>query len=236
MDDGPRDWREARALLDAAVAATPLPAVLVATPHLRLSDAAARFAGLSAKIGEFVSFVESEAPAGLRVAVAAEIMLDGSPPSRFADPGFCFPGTGTMLVELPPGIPGFVAVHRVRSVVRAGFTPLLAHPERYGFCRGSFSALARMMDSGALLQVSSRSLVSRSESLRRRAMDLLGSGMCSVLASDCHAAGDPQLADSARELIPALGEGLWQSLTSGVPGAILEGRPPPPPSGFGEDP
>jgi protein-tyrosine phosphatase len=75
----------------------------------------------------------------------------------------------------------------LRSVIEAGFTPLVAHPERYGcICYDPERAnLWRQM--GCLFQVNRGSLLGRyGQQTRQMAMALVRRGFATVVATDAH--------------------------------------------------
>jgi protein-tyrosine phosphatase len=224
VDDGPANSRESEELLSRLRQSLPPPAAAFATPHLRLSEARGRLAFLGGRIDEFVRQAGMTCGDALRIGASVEVMLDGSPFRRGVAESLCYPGTDWILVEVPPGLPGFAALHRIRAVSRAGFRPLVAHPERYGFSRHEAS-LEKLIEAGAALQVSTRSLASSSDELRKAAWRILLSGYCSILASDCHSADDPLLPDSEAEVCSKMGRIAWTELCSANPGRILDGKP-----------
>jgi protein-tyrosine phosphatase len=224
VDDGPANGHEADELLAKIRDSLPQPAVVFATPHLRLSQTAGRRAFLEGRVEAFLRHASTGGGEGLRIGASVEVMLDGFAFRSGDASGLCYPGTDWILVELPPGTPGLVAMHRLKAVLKEGFRPLLAHPERYGFCsrRG---ALERLVGSGVALQVSTRSLASASEDLRRAAWEILLSGSCSVLASDCHSVDDPLIPDCESEVSGRLGRKAWEALCFENPERIIEGKP-----------
>jgi protein-tyrosine phosphatase len=122
----------------------------------------------------------------------------------------------------PPGI--------MRAIVQlrgSGLTPLLAHPERNGEAQDKPSRVQEAVDAGALVQITSGSVIGRlGASARRGAEALLERGLVHVLASDSHGPHIRMggLADAAA----ALGDpALARYLTVDVPAAIVSGGPLP---------
>ena len=124
-------------------------------------------------------------------------------------------------------------VERLLGLRLAGFTPVLAHPERNAVVQQSPSLLAPLVDGGTIVQVTAASLDGRLGTLcRRTAFHLLAEGLVHVIASDAHmpdvrTAGMRSAADALEDV--ALAE--W--LMSEVPRALVAGSSVPPRPGTG---
>jgi protein-tyrosine phosphatase len=138
-----------------------------------------------------------------------------------------------LLLECPlsPYAPAMEPV--VAALRRRGLEILLAHPERSpGFMR-SPRALERLLELGALAQVTSTSFSGRfGDTVRKVAFEMLERGHAQVIASDAHGAeGRPPDLQCALEAFERRYEDpreLFDWMTVGVPGAILAGERPPP--------
>lgn len=114
----------------------------------------------------------------------------------------------------------------------AGFTPVLAHPERNGEVHANPSLLAPLVHGGTLVQVTAASLDGRlGPRSREAASRLVATKLAHVVASDAHtpdvrAAGMRAAVDG----IPTGALATW--LVDDVPRALVEGRdlPPRPPT------
>lgn len=75
----------------------------------------------------------------------------------------------------------------LRSIIDAGYQPLVAHPERY-YCIQHYPEIANLWKRmGCLFQVNRGSLLGRfGESAKNSAMELTRRGFASVVASDAH--------------------------------------------------
>jgi protein-tyrosine phosphatase len=115
-------------------------------------------------------------------------------------------------------------VHRLLGL---GLTPVLAHPERNHAVQRDPPRLGELVEAGALVQVTSSSLIGTFGSGSKRCgLALVRSGLAHVLASDAHdpVSRDVRLSRAAEAVgDPVLG--AW--LTQGVPAAILAGEPVP---------
>jgi protein-tyrosine phosphatase len=142
-------------------------------------------------------------------------------------------GGGPWLLVEAPFCPRAEALERlVADLHDRGHRVLLAHPERCAALQRDPSRLARLVESGALAQVTAGSLLGDwGEPVRRFATELVREGLVQVAASDTHDAVNrppgpgATLAEAAEEL-PELRE-LIPWLTEEVPAALLEGAPVP---------
>jgi protein-tyrosine phosphatase len=230
LDDGPQTLDESAAMAAAAWAAGTR--VIAATSHIN------RGFGLLA---------EDLAPA--RERVAERLRADGIPlevvqggevaMSRIdglddADLHALTLGAGPWLLlecALSPYAPEMEPV--VADLRRRGIEVLLAHPERSpGFMR-SPAALERLLELGALAQVTSTALSGRfGDTVRKVAFEMLERGHVQVIASDGHGP-DGRPADllcglEALEHRYEEPRELFDWMTVGVPGALIAGERPPP--------
>ena len=114
-------------------------------------------------------------------------------------------------------------VERLLGLRVAGFTPVLAHPERNAVVQQTPSLLAPLVRGGTIVQVTAASLDGRlGERCRQTAFHLVAAGLAHMVASDAHmpdvrAAGMRSAADALEDA--ALAE--W--LVSDVPRALVAG-------------
>jgi protein-tyrosine phosphatase len=161
----------------------------------------------------------------MRVERGVEVMLD-VPDPVLTDPRIRLAGTRYVLVEFPglqvPPMNASVAVEMIR---RAGWQPIIAHPERYRNL-DSLAPLGEFLAAGALLQLNAGSLFGDyGTRAQTRAQEILSMGIASFVCSDYHARGVPGLAKFAETLAQA-GFGEQATLLLEVnPGRILTGEP-----------
>jgi protein-tyrosine phosphatase len=81
----------------------------------------------------------------------------------------------------------------------AGYTPVLAHPERYDFWHRDFSRYESMLDKDVLLQLNINSLTGQyGPDTKRISERLIDRGMISFIGTDCHHMGHIQLTNTSR--------------------------------------
>lgn len=97
-------------------------------------------------------------------------------------------GTDYVLLELWRNISWQAAQDAVKQLTRAGYCPVLAHPERYlAFIRSPKKTLQFRNETGALLQLNADTVLSpRNYWERRFAEYLLKEGAVDAIASDAH--------------------------------------------------
>jgi protein-tyrosine phosphatase len=222
IDDGARTLDDAlemaRALVADGVTA------VAATPHVRDDYPTSADVMLRA-VDELRGVLQSEG-IPLTLLPGAELAIDRIPRLGEHDlKRLTLAGSGIyVLVETPYyGWPPELA-ERLLELRIAGFTPVLAHPERNADVQRAPSLLAPFVHGGTLVQVTAASLDGRlGAASRQAASHLVETGLAHMIASDAHtpdirAAG---MRSAGNEIPnPALAE--W--LTSDVPRALVDGR------------
>lgn len=230
VDDGAADLDQAQA----ALAAMREEGVrgLISTPHFRASSTRkpdvlhGQLEAISSA-WELLRSAASEVD-GLRVERGVELMLD-MPDPDLSDPRLRLAGTSFVLVEfvamsVPPR--SEQAIFELRM---SGWTPVIAHPERYSGIRTRFDAVGRWRAAGALLQVNTGSLLGRyGNEAKEVAWELLKRGWVDYLSSDYHARGRLSIRDGRAALEQAGGEEQARLLMEVNPGRLLAGSAPEP--------
>ncbi|HVU77642.1 MAG TPA: CpsB/CapC family capsule biosynthesis tyrosine phosphatase [Gaiellaceae bacterium] len=221
LDDGAADLEQALAICDAAAADGI--EVLAATPHVR-HDYPTTPGQMEAALAE----VRAGAGDRIRVVAGGELDLDElrRPVEELAR--FGLGGTRTLLVETPyVGWPLDLA-ERLFAVRVAGFSTVLAHPERNREVQQRPELLAPIVAAGTLVQLTAASVDGRfGRSAKACSFRLLERGLAHLVASDAHA---PELrAVGLSGAVEAIGDPeLARWLTEDVPRAILDGGQTPP--------
>lgn len=92
-----------------------------------------------------------------------------------------------VLLELQPGMNERSIVNAVYEMVRCGFTPILAHVERYEVFRKKKELTDRVIDNGALIQLNAESVMGQNGFFTKRfCHDLLKENKVHFIASDGH--------------------------------------------------
>jgi len=221
IDDGARTLDDALEMARALVADGVT--TVAATPHVR--DDYPTSADVMLRAVDALRGVLDEAGIPLILLPWAELAVDRIPRldenelRRLTLAG----GDRFVLVETPyHGWPPELAEQLLELRI-AGFTPVLAHPERNAHVQGAPSLLAPLVHGGTLIQVTAASLEGRlGAASRQTAFHLVETGLAHMLASDAHtpdvrAAGMRSAADALED------SALADWLTIDVPRALVEG-------------
>lgn len=130
----------------------------------------------------------------LAVEVAAEYMLDDFFPDLL-DSGevLTFGAAKYLLVETGWAAAPFGLENLLFRIQTHGYTPLLAHPERYSYYHDDEAGLARLREMGCLFQLNWMSVTGRyGRRVRKQAGRLLERGWVDFLGSDLHRPADLQ--------------------------------------------
>lgn len=162
---------------------------IVCTPHVRCGedDPMKAAENIRRLYEELTSAVDS---AGIPVSLkmGAEILLSPDTPSfieRKLLPSIA--GGDYMLVEFPFDAPPEYILSLLKKTEKAGYRPVVAHPERYSAARRSPGLLPELCDRGYVLQVNKGSILGAfGNRIRATALEMLDHGLCHVIASDAH--------------------------------------------------
>jgi len=134
-----------------------------------------------------------------------------------------------MLLELPAyRVPDLGRLEMViRTLREQGVTPIISHPERNSDIQVYPSKLTRLIDAGALAQITANSLVGEfGRATRRFAQKLLKSGLVHFLATDAHGIGsrEPRLTPGFEAAAKLIGTENARKLVLDNPQAIIDNR------------
>ncbi len=232
FDDGARDDEQALAMARMAVADGV--GCIVATPHsldrgwgqlpAAIRDQVARLQAVCRDQG-----LDLEIVPGLEAYIAPDL------PRRVTrEPGCTLGGTRYLLVEFPlQQYPRYVE-QTVFELQVAGFTPIIAHPERYTEVIAAPSLIYTLVERGVLTQVTAASLLGVfGREIQEAARLFLTHGLAHVIASDAHGLGQrpPVLSEAVAVAAGWIGEEQALKMVTTTPARILADEliPVPPP-------
>lgn len=222
MDDGSQSITESLAMARMAVDSGV--AVMAATPHcinggadevadrVLLLREALEEEGIPLKLCMGMEIFGTEDTARL-LCDERLLTLNGS---RYPLIEFSFRGTGERETEV------------LQDVLSAGFRPVVAHPERYGYIQDHPELLNYWMDLGCLFQVNRGSLLGRFGSdARFMALELVHRGFAAAVASDGHSSAvrTPWMEDIGNFLRREAGSETAKKLLLQYPRMILTNQP-----------
>lgn len=155
------------------------------TPHI-MEEIPNESMALRERFEEFKSHYEG--PVVLRL--SAEYMLDSLFDARLSGGDLLPIGErgDTLLVETSYFTPPMDLVGKLKSILRSGYYPLLAHPERYEYM--SMEEYERLHDEGILFQLNIGSVCGLyGDVVRRKSQALLSRGYYHLFGSDVHSRG-----------------------------------------------
>ncbi len=116
---------------------------------------------------------------------------------------------------------------RLGAITRAGYRPLIAHPERnYSFLKNPYK-LVRAVRNGAMLQLTAESLIGRGgEAIQEFSNFLLAEGLVHAIATDSHSitSRPTRLSDAVMAASEIIGEDKAIDLVTIIPEAIINGE------------
>lgn len=136
-----------------------------------------------------------------------------------------YPGTGWVLVEFSTGITWLETRFHLKRILKMGYFPLVAHPERYRWCRRKPRRLVTLSAMGCGTLVSARSL--RFEKYAATARRILEKGLAHGLCSDAHSPSDHILDQVLKARLEDSTGISWDLLTREIPRLVLDDKPLP---------
>jgi protein-tyrosine phosphatase len=177
---------------------------------------------------EFQQILDAEGIA-LKILSAAEVRLDHEILTWLGDEQVPFlgnwQGQRVMLLEFPHSHVPVGADKLVEWLLKQGIRPMIAHPERNKDIMRSIDKLLPFIRLGCLLQVTAGAVAGTfGEGARARAVDLLGKGWVTVLASDAHnlEARPPELEPGRIAAAAIVGEDESWNLVRHRPAMIVD--------------
>jgi len=227
VDDGVPDIGDALFLAEDASAQGVK--VMVATPHLRWGDRPALSASQIREGVEQLNALLGAKGTPLTVLPGCEIPLAPDLLRRLESDEWMSLGEGTRAVLVEPlwGEWPTFGQAVIKEMLSAGWTVVLAHPERTPALQRNLPLLEELVAMGVHLQVTTGSLLPgrASPAVARCAYELMERRLVSVVASDCHGVTHRRcdMGEAAELIRRTHGRHVAQMLTTGVPRALLRG-------------
>ena len=183
VDDGAQDFSQTEAMLRAAARCGVTD--IVATPHLTKPEQLKDLQKYRDLLAETQALADAH---GIRMHRGFEVnyrMFSGLAFSFLGDA--CFDGSTYFLMEMPTRrlFPNWDVV--LSKLALAGYTPIIAHPERYAYVQENPAMVEEFLSFGCLLQVDAEGLYgSLFSSERITATNLVRHGRVHFIASDAH--------------------------------------------------
>jgi protein-tyrosine phosphatase len=228
VDDGAQTLAEAEA--GVAAFANEGVTAFAATPHvdagltLRPAHINARLAEIDIGWNRLNALCADKFPA-MQVVRAAELLLDVPEPD-LSDARVRINGSKYFLVEFPYMMVPPQSARVLGTLRRNGYTPILAHPERYQGVE-SVEIAIEWKQAGVHLQVNGGSLLGRyGTHAKKIAFELLEHGLVDYLCSDYHARGNPLISQYHQLLLDCDGAEQAHTLMRTNPRRLFEGQEP----------
>ena len=123
----------------------------------------------------------------MEIEVASEYYLDDTVMELIEQRDILTFGDNYLLFEMSYVQPLHHLEEMIFEMKVAGYTPVLAHPERYVYMHTDFDKYRRLKDKGVLFQVNIPSLGGYySKAIQKIAKKLADEGMIDLVGSDCH--------------------------------------------------
>ena len=182
IDDGANDLLDAETLL--RLESEQGVHEIVFTPHYYGKRTIGQFLYLRMQA---VEKIRSFVPSDVKIRLGAEVLLKGvNDPGDDALCALAIEGTKCVLVELPyRGKWSDRLFSRLSEFVsETGYTPVIAHVERYEECLQNPAVLTTMLEMGCLLQLNTCAFLMRET--KKFAFALMKKGMVHFLGTDAH--------------------------------------------------
>ncbi|MBQ6036877.1 MAG: hypothetical protein IJL43_06135 [Lachnospiraceae bacterium] len=186
VDDGAVTFDEFKRLLESEVAQGA--AVICCTPHLRRGMFETPDDEIRRQFQRMKDYADQQYAGHVSLFLSREYHYDALFQQKLAD-GTVIPlgRSKTVLTEFSSAHSEDFIVSGVRNVINHGFRPLIAHAERYTNLRNSKTAVERLIDAGALIQMNAGSILGREGFERSHyCRKQLKKGLVHVVASDAH--------------------------------------------------
>ena len=174
---------------------------IITTPHIMIDAYKNSPASILGKLSKLKTFLSAE-NIEIEIEAAAEYYLDQELMNSFEkDEKLLTFGKRYILFETnfltePLNLKEFIFIATTK-----GYTPVLAHPERYLYLQNNIEKLEDLLNRGVLFQVNVSSITGYySKQSQQTARKLIDKGWIHFLGSDCHHLKHIQLTEEASQL------------------------------------
>lgn len=224
IDDGAVDWQHSLDMLRVAVNADTT--TIAATSHMPHGWRGPRPPHeVGPRLVDELNQRASDAGLPITVVVGMEIYLEPETAKQLKE-GILLPLNDSRYALIEVGFMRWTHATEqgLNAVLRAGFTPVLAHPERNSGIQKNPEVLRSFVEQGVLGQVNAGSLLGKfGRRAKTTAHILFDRGYAHLIASDAHGVSErhPDLTDAHAILSKRYGAEMAVRATSTVPAAIL---------------
>jgi len=191
VDDGSVDMEESLQMIKIAYGSGVRR--LCATPHIR-EGWRTETEILRQKLDELIALKNQSGLTDMELLLGAEYMLDEFLMEKLLKREVLTLPGNLVLVETSFYAPPINLDEMLFEIEIKGYTPLIAHPERYDFYQRTPSTYASLKDKGYLFQLDLMSLQGGyGRSTQKTAKILLEQGMFDYVGSDMHSADDAKI-------------------------------------------
>lgn len=156
------------------------------TPHV-MEDVPNTTEDLRARFAELLAIYKG----GISLSLAAEYMIDNLFERRLGEKDFLVMEDSRLLMETSTWSAPYGLYDIIDRTMRAGYRPLIAHPERYRYM--DYPDYRKLVSMGAQLQMNIPSLAGAYGPVEmEKSRKLLAEGMYSEVGSDCHSLSSMQ--------------------------------------------
>lgn len=140
---------------------------------------------------------------GIKFKVGAEVFFSPKINDLDLDP-LCFTDSNYILIEFPTDERPYGLSHTLINVINRGYTPIIAHVERYPYFTEEPTKLIDLIEKGCVIQVNAGAVLDKD----RIAMKYIKWGMAHIISTDCHnmEKRKPNLKDAFKLIVKKFGE------------------------------